>query len=71
MKHKWFGYINKNNEVMVAVFSYFDMHQLKQSNFYVKIIDPFEADNYEDAKKKAEEIRDEWLKEEINKIKEI
>jgi len=71
MKQKWFGYINKNNEVFVGIYSYFDMHQLEQSDFYAKIIQPFEAENYDDAKEKAGLIRDKWLEEEMNKIKNI
>lgn len=70
-KMKWFGYMDKENNVYVSLYSYWDYQLLKLSNYYSYLIEPFEAPNYEDAKVIAEKKANDILYEELQKIKEI
>lgn len=72
MKQNWFGYVGKKDyEVVIAVYSYWEMYKLKQQNYYAHIIAPFEADGYNDALKKAERLKDKWFEKEVKKLKEV
>lgn len=54
---KYFGYIDQDNQVIISMFfSTWDLRRLEYLKCCKKIIMPFEALCYEDAKKRAKEL---------------
>ena len=68
---KWFGYIDKENQVYVSLYSRWDYHALKKADFHAHIIEPFEAPSFEEAKIIADRKCNEILMKGLEEIKEI